>query len=188
MQSPISMETKIEATDDALTVSYTVRNGSNEAILILDRLWNRKIKDFDPNWAFVEIRGSKALVKRVMEQKPRGLIVERPPVPYGRELAPGAELTGEFTLPLPLKADGSYDAYVMPNAVEQQVDLTDVGFMLAWTIKPAEPVPPSMRLVKRGEETLQPFAYHILDGQQRFLTSAPQTVQIKGIAKAPPQQ
>jgi|GEM_PF-3177054 len=185
VQSPVVMQAEILAADDGVKISYVVHNHSETPILVLDRLWNRKMKSFDPNWAFVEIRGSKALIKRVMEPKPQGLIVERPPVPYGREVAPGEKAEGSFTLPVPLRADGSYDAYVMPNAVEQEVEVTDIGFMLAWTTKPKEILSPAMRLVKNGEETLQPFQYHVLDGAQRFLTSSPATVRIKGIAKIP---
>lgn len=115
MQSPIQMQADIQATPEALEVSYVVKNESSEPVLLLDTLWTRQAKGYDPNWAFVEIRGSKALVKRIMETKPKGLAIDRPPVPFGRLLEPGATLDGKFKLPLPLAASNPYDATSCPK-------------------------------------------------------------------------
>ena len=185
MQSPIQMRTQLEVTPEAMQISYVVRNESTEPILLLDTHWNRKAKAFDPDWALVEIRGSKALIKRIMETKPKGLMIEHPPVPYGREVAPGASLEGKFSVPFPLTAFNPYDFYVMPGATAREVDVTDIGFMLAWTTVPPEPVDRSMAKLVRDGITLQPFTYYFLDGKQRFLTSEPVKVQVKGIVKVP---
>lgn len=186
MQSPIQMQATLELKPEALEISYVVKNESSETVLLLDQLWNRKMKGFDPSWAFVEIRGSKALVKRIMETKPVGLVAERPPVPYGRMLEPGSSLEGKISLPVPMAASNPYAFYVTPDLVDQEVDLTDVGFMVAWTTVPPEPLDPSMRRVEREGMVLQPFTYYYLEGKQRFLTSEPQKMKLKGIAKVPP--
>lgn len=188
MQSPVTMQAKIEAGTDALEISYRVTNGSSEPILILDQFWSKKAKGFDPDWAFVEIRGSKALVKRVMETKPKGLAIDFPPVPYGRSLAPGAQLEGKFRVALPLTAVNPYTFYVSPKAAPQPVDLTGVGFMLAWTTVPPEPLHPSMTRIEHEGMVLQPFTYYFLEGKQRFLTSEPKELSIKGVAMVPPGQ
>lgn len=186
MQSPIQMQAQFEVTPEEIQVAYVVKNESTEPIMLLDTHWNRKAKAFDPNWALVEIRGSKALLKRIMETKPKGLMIEHPPAPYGRELAPGDSLEGKFTVPLPLVAFNPYDFYVMPDATSQEVDITDVGFMMAWTTVPPEPLDRSMRKIVRDGMTLQPFSYYFLEGKQRFLMSEPVKLQAKGIVKIPP--
>ena len=188
VQSPIRMEAEFEVADQSLNISYTVKNGSSEAILVLDRMWDKKAKAFNPNWAYVEIRGSRALVKRVMEAKPLKMVVEHPPVPYGREVKPGERLEGKFALTLPLAAVGAYDFFLKPNAVVEEVTITELGFMLAWTTTPSEPLHPSMQRVVRDGEELQPFAYAILEPAQRFVTSEPRKIQFKGLAKHTPER
>jgi hypothetical protein len=188
VQSPIRMEAEFEVAGQILNVSYKVMNGSSEAILVLDRMWDKKAKAFNPNWAYVEIRGNRALVKRVMEAKPLKMVVEHPPVPYGREVKPGERLEGKFALTLPLAAVGAYDFFLKPNAVVEEVEVTELGFMLAWTTKPSEPLHPSMQKVTRDGEELQPFTYVILEPKQRFVTSEPRKIQFKGLAKRVPER
>jgi hypothetical protein len=186
MQSPITLQSKMEAGPDAIEISYRVTNGSAEPILLLDQLWNKQAKGFDPNWAYVEIRGSKALIKRVMETKPKGLAMDFPPVPYGRLIAPGATLEGKFAVPLPLTAANPYTYYVTPKAAPQPVQLTGLGFMLAWTTPPPEPVHPSMAKIEHDGMVLQPFTYYYLEGKQRFLTSEPKEIALPGVALVAP--
>ncbi len=188
MQSPVAMQSNIEVGPDAIEISYAVTNGSNEPILLLDQLWNKKSKGFDPNWAFVEIRGGKALIKRIMETKPKGLAIEFPPVPYGRLIAPGTTLEGRFRVPLPLTAANPYTFYVMPKATPQPVQLTGLGFMLAWTTPPPEPVHPSMTRIEHDGMVLQPFTYYYLEGKQRFMTSEPKELSVPGVTMVPPAQ
>jgi hypothetical protein len=186
VKSPIQMEVKFQADEQSLKVSYTVINGSSEPVLVLDRMWDRKAKALNPNWAYVDVRGNRALIKRVMDPKPLKMVVEHPRVPYGRKVLPGERLKGEFALSLPLTAFGQYDFFLKPNAVLEDVELVEVGFMLAWTTVPAEPLPPQMQKVEIAGEELQPISYHVLEGAQRFLTSEPQKVKVAGKAKTVP--
>lgn len=185
MQSPIRMQVEFVAEADKLKVSYTVENGSSEPVMVLDRMWDKKAKAFNPDWAYVEIRNGRALVKRVMEAKPLKMVVEHPPTPYGRELKPGERLQDNFALSLPLTAFGAYDFFVKPNATLEEVELNEIGFMLAWTTPPKEPLPPSMKKVERNGEVVQPFTYYVLENEQRYVTSEPRKIRLAGRAKNP---
>jgi hypothetical protein len=188
MQSPIKLKAEIQVQAEAIEVTYTVANESSEPVIILDRFFDRRKKSFDANWAYVEIRGGKALIKRAMERKPDTLPIEHPQTPYGRELKPGESLEASFSVPVPLEATNPYLFYSTPNAVTEEVQLTDIGFLLAWTAVPPEPLHPSMRKIEHDGETLQPFSYYYLDGKQRFLMAEPVTATIKGLVKVAPQQ
>ncbi len=153
MNGDAVLETKIEAGAGAVSIRYSLANTGTEPILVFDRMWDNEKGALDPAWAYVEIRGGRALVKRMMENPPAGLRVSEPKVPYGREVAPGAKAEGTVALPLPLTERGAYDSFTHASKQFGDSQVTAVGFAIGYAAKPKN-LPPAFKPVELNGEKL----------------------------------
>ena len=172
MNGEAALETKIEAGATGVSVRYSLTNTGAEPILVFDRMWDNEKGALDPNWAYVEIRGSRALVKRLMENPPAGLRVSEPKVPYGREIAPGAKAEGAVTLPAPLTERGAYDAFTHTSRQFADARVTAVGFALGYAPKPKN-LPPVFKPVELNGEKLLLLDRAMVGSIQKTATSEP---------------
>ncbi|MEP7363804.1 MAG: hypothetical protein ABI972_11160 [Acidobacteriota bacterium] len=153
MNGDAVLETKIEAGAAGVSIRYSLTNSSSEPILVFDRMWDNEKGALDPNWAYVEIRGGRALVKRMMENPPDGLRVSEPKVPYGREVAAGAKAEGIVSLPVPLTERGAYDSFTHASKKFTDTQVSAVGFALGYATKPKN-LPPAFKPVELNGERL----------------------------------
>jgi len=182
MQSPVRLSAKFEFGPDTFQVEYTFENASNQTVLLFDRMWDFQTNAMNANWAYVEIRDGKALVKRALEIKPDTLMVEKPPVPYGREVLPGASLSGSFALPLPLKENQAYGTKLKPNGQATPVRIQQIAFAVGWGVKP-DNLPPGIKPVDVGaDQGLLLLPYGSAKQIQRLLMATPMNTNLEGIA------
>lgn len=153
MNGDVQLETKIEAGEGGVKIAYSLENLGSAPLLVFDRMWDNEKGALDPNWAYVEIRGGRALVKRMMETPPQGLRVSEPKVPYGREVAPGAKAEGTVTLPAPLTERSAYDSFTHTSKQFADAPVSAVGFALGYAPKP-ENLPPAFKPVELNGEKL----------------------------------
>lgn len=172
MTGEVAMHAKIEAGPGGVTITYSLTNTSAAPILVFDRMWDSQTQALDPNWAYVEIRSGRALVKRMMENPPQGLHVSEPKVPYGREVAPGAKADGVITLPAPLTERGAYDNFTHRSKQFAPTRVTAVGFALGYAVKPAS-LPPAFKPVEMNGEKLLLLDRPLVASLQRTATSEP---------------
>ncbi len=165
----IQIQVKVDPT--RLAVTYTVHNTGKEPVVVFDRMWDMAKEAMDANWVYVEVQQGSANLKRAMELKPRGLSVEQPPVPYGRELAGGASTTGGFELPLPLSERSAYGQYVSNQGTASEVVVHQVSLALGWAPVPLPYAPPKPVTVA-GEDLLY-VDYASVASAQRTVTSQP---------------
>lgn len=162
-----------------LKVEYTVVNHSQSVIYVLDRMWDREKNKLDTDWAYADISGKAAGLKRALEPVPRGLIAEDPRVPYGREVAPGQSVTSSFRVTLPLKQNGEYDNFHKRKPA-QTVEVDSLALQVGWCPKAAmNEAPPENARVKIGGESLWLFGYHELEKCQQLARSAPVAARLR---------
>ncbi len=95
-----------------LEVHYSVINKTDVPVLVFDRMRNLRTGEPDPNWAFLEIAGGRAVLKRAMEDPHAPLMKENIPAPYAREVPKGGAVFGSFQVAVPLRqsdANGQLD-------------------------------------------------------------------------------
>ena len=80
-RSKYARSTQSQERRRSLSVEYTFENPTDHPILVFDRLWDMHTNALHPNWAYVEIRGTRAAIKRDLDRMPEGLLHENPPVP-----------------------------------------------------------------------------------------------------------
>ena len=172
MNGDAVLETKIEAGTSGVNIRYSLTNAGVEPILVFDRMWDNEKGALDPNWAYVEIRGGRALVKRMMENPPVGLRVSEPKVPYGREVAPGAKAEGTVSLPAPLTEHGAYDSFTHPSKQFADSQVSAVGFVIGYASKPKN-LPPAFKPVDLNGEKLLLLDRAMVSSIQKSAASEP---------------
>jgi len=172
MQTDIRLETRIEQSADSLAVSYSLLNSTPKPLLLFDRMWDRKTGALNPNWAYVEIRGGRALIKRIMEPVPDSLDVNNPERPHAREIAPGAKAEGKFVLSLPLTERGAYDQFTHASKEFDETAVTAAGFVLGWAEKP-DNLSPAYKPVELNGEKLLLLSDGLIASIQRTATGEP---------------
>jgi hypothetical protein len=172
MNGEAVLETKIEAGATGVSIRYSLTNTSSEPILVFDRMWDSEKGALDPNWAYVEIRGGRALVKRLMENPPAGLRVSEPKVPYGRQVAPGAKAEGTVALPAPLTERGAYDSFTHTSKQFTDAQVTAVGFAIGYAVKPKN-LPPAFKPVELNGEKLLLLDRAMVGSIQKTAASEP---------------
>jgi hypothetical protein len=182
MQHELRVDLRVHSKPDQLEFEYSFENTSSQPILVFDRMWDMQAQALSQDWAYVEIRGSAAVVKRRMEALPWGLHIENPTVPYGREIQPSARGGGKFYLPLPLKECGEYDGFVRRGAWAKPEPVHEVAFELGWSPKPAS-LPPGIQPVEMNGETLWLLPYGLVTTIQRTAITAPVRVDVSGKAR-----
>ena len=181
MQQELSVSLRVQPTLDHLEFEYSFENTSSQPILVFDRLWDMQANALKPTWAYIDIRDGKAAIKRLMETIPRGLHLDSPAVPYGREIAPHTQSGGKFSIALPLKQSGAYDGFVRRGAQLKPATVEEVIFSLGWCPKPAF-IPPAIQPVQIGGETLWLLPYGMVLQAQRIAMSSPVEVHVPGEA------
>jgi hypothetical protein len=174
VQSEVNVMARITATAQELMVEYRAENRRADPVLIFDRLWDLRKEALDPNWVYVEASGRRVFLRRQMELRPALLHVEQPPVPYGRELAPGASLQGKFSIPSnPVYEAGAYYSFThRGKPVQMPVD--QAVFELGWAVKPAPgSLPPSIKPVELNGETLWLLPYGTVAHIQKIAAAPP---------------
>lgn len=183
MQVDVRLKVNIEPTPDSLNISYEFLNTQEQPVLVFDRMWDRQKQALDPDWAHVEIRGTKALVSRAAFKKPEGLHFDNPPVPYGREVAAGKTLVGKFSIKLPLEEKFTFYNFVRQSGEWVDLPVTEVAFALAWCPKPVA-LPPGIKPVDVGEDKgMLLLPYESTISKQKLLISQPLRVSITGRGK-----
>jgi hypothetical protein len=172
MNGDAVLETRIEVSAAGVNIRYSLTNAGAEPVLVFDRMWDNEKGALDPNWAYVEIRGGRALVKRMMENPPPGLRVSEPKVPYGRELAPGAKAEGSLSLPAPLTERGAYDNFTHPSKQFADAQVSAVGFALGYAAKPKN-LPPAFKPVELNGEKLLLLDRALVASIQKTAASEP---------------
>ena len=176
------LETKIEVGAAGVNIRYTLANTGSEPMLVFDRMWDNEKGALDPNWAYVEIRGGRALVKRMMEAPPAGLRVSEPKVPYGREIAPGAKAEGTVSLPAPLTERGAYDSFTHASKEFADTQVSAVGFALGYAAKPKN-LPSAFKPVELNGEKLLLLDRAMVSSIQKAASSEPTTQSVPARVK-----
>lgn len=183
MQGAVRLNATIQPKPDSLEISYEFINSTDQAVLVFDRMWDRAKKAIDPEWADVEIRGTKALISRSLSKKPEGLFFDNPPVPYGREVAPGKSLSGKFSVKLPLEERFGFYNFIRQTGEWKEIPVTEVAFALGWTLKP-QSLPPGVKPVDVGEDKgLLLLPYEMLEPIEKLVISQPLRVTVSARAK-----
>ena len=182
MTGEVVMQAKIEAGPGGVTIAYSLTNTGAAPILVFDRMWDSQAQALDPNWAYVEIRSGRALVKRMMENPPPGLHVSEPKVPYGREIAPGAKAEGVITLSAPLTERGAYDSFTHRSKQFADTRVTAIGFALGYAGKPTN-LPPAFKPVELNGEKLLLLNRPLVASLQRTATSEPASASVDAKVK-----
>ncbi|MBN8730237.1 MAG: hypothetical protein J0L64_06820 [Acidobacteria bacterium] len=182
MNGDVQLESKIEAGEGGVKIAYTLTNLSGGPILVFDRMWDNEKGAIDPNWAYVEIRGGRALVKRMMENPPQGLRVSEPKVPYGREVAPGAKAEGTIALAAPLTERGAYDSFTHTSKQFADAPVSAIGFALGYAPKPANLAPAFQPVELNGEKLLLLDRAHVAT-IQKTATGEPAAVPLTAKVK-----
>ncbi len=116
---PVRVWCEAENVGDGIKVTYTVLNQTSESILVFDQMAKEDSQNEahpygipDDTWAYIEFERDgwsfsgwtyKAILsRRIRRPYPDEMHFEEP-LPYARRLGAGAQLTGSFVLPLPLK-------------------------------------------------------------------------------------
>ena len=172
MNGDAVLETKIEAGASGVSIRYSLTNTGAEPVLVFDRMWDNEKGALDPNWAYVEVRNGRALVKRLMENPPAGLRVSEPKVPYGRELAPGAKAEGTVSLPLPLTERGAYDSFTHTSKQFADSQVSAIGFAVGYAVKPKN-LPPAFKPVELNGEKLLLLDRALVASIQKAAASEP---------------
>jgi hypothetical protein len=170
MQHELRVSVRVQSAGDRLEIEYWFENPSAQPVLVFDRMWNMQANGLEPNWAYVEVHDGRAEVRRLMEQLPQGLRHESPTVPYGREIGPMARGSGKFSLALPLKQHGEYDAFRYQGAHFQPTPVHEVTFSMGWCLKPGQ-LPPGIQSVEMQGEKLWLLPYSLVAAIQLSATA-----------------
>ncbi|MCW5964025.1 MAG: hypothetical protein KIT83_08295 [Bryobacterales bacterium] len=172
----------IQVSKDAVAVAYEFENVTGETVLLYDRLWSMANNALEDGWAYVEIRGTKALLKRALEPKPEGLMTDTPPVPYARPVPPGEKATGSFSVSLPLTRRSAYGSKMTAQQSRQvPVTVEELAFAVGWSLQPSK-LPPYVKPVDIGEDKgMLLLSYETVLPIQRILLADPIRSQVPGI-------
>ncbi len=185
VKSPVDVTLTHSVADGQLSVQYSVTNHSDKPIFIFDRLWSNKDQKIDENWAYVTIAGKTAIFRRLLELMPRGVRMETPPEPYGREIAPGSTSSGSFRIRLPIAEGGPFDR-MLGRRPDQTVLIEKIKMEIGWCPKSElERGLDSLSPVKSGKELLWPFAYGQVKGVQKTVRSASRPAQLNARILSP---
>lgn len=184
-KSPISVEFKHSVVGQYLEVRYSIANRSGKPIFVFDRLWSNQAQKVDPNWAYVRISGKTAVFRRMMEIMPRGVHMETPPEPYGREIAAGEAVAGAFKIQIPLTEGGPYDR-MQGRKPSGTVSIDKIELEIGWCPKSdLEKGLGSLSPVKYAGETLWPFSYGQLRRVQKTAKSLSSPAQLRARVLSP---
>jgi hypothetical protein len=182
---PVAIELKQSTAGGQLKIEYSVTNRSGKPIFIFDRLWSAHAHTIDANWAYVQIIGKTAIIRRLMETMPPGVHMETPPEPYGREIAPKATATGVFKIQLPISEWGPFDR-MLGRTPGETVSIDKIALEIGWCPKnELELGLNELSPVKSGAEILWPFSYGQLKGVQRTVKSAPSPAKLRARVLSP---
>ncbi len=169
----VTVTAKFNKGPQDLEVEYRVENHRAETVLIYDRFWDMRKNALDPNWVYAEANGLRLFLRRLMQTKPVGLRIEQPPVPYGRELAAGASVSGKFSIPHTpvVQESGAYYQFSHRGPVVQ-MPVNQVVFELGWSEKPKD-LPAGIQPVEMNGEKLWLLPYYTVEQIQKVAVAAP---------------
>lgn len=183
MQGDARLKADIQPKPDSLQISYEFVNPTEQPLLVFDRMWDREKKALNPEWANVEIRGTKALISRALSKKPPDLHFDNPPVPYAREVPPGGTLSGKLDVPLPLAEHFGFYNFIRQTGEWKEIPVSEVAFALGFAPKPAA-LPPGVKPVDVGDEKgLVLLSYELIESIQKLVISQPLRVAVSARAK-----
>ncbi len=103
------------STDDAITVTYTVRNQRRTPVYVFNLLYHTSrdgTRATDPSLAYVFEEQGVLTAGKFLQPIPAGRKVESTEIPYLDRLEPGAAIEGHIRITRPIKA---FDAYLVPD-------------------------------------------------------------------------
>lgn len=184
-KSPVAITLTHSVADGQLSAQYSITNHSDKPVFIFDRLWSNKERKIDENWAYVTIAGKTAIFRRLLEIMPRGVRMETPPEPYGREIAPGSTSTGTFKIRLPITEGGPFDR-MLGRRPDKTVRIEKIKMEIGWCPKSElESGLDAISPVKSGNELLWPFGYGQVKGVQKTAKSASRPAQFDARTLSP---
>ncbi|HLG98925.1 MAG TPA: hypothetical protein VKX49_21620 [Bryobacteraceae bacterium] len=181
MQQELRVDLRARHTAGRVEFEYSLENTASQTILVFDRLWDMQTNTLKPDWAYVEIHESAATIKRAIEPLPKGLHIENPIVPYGREISPHSKASGRFSLGLPLTESGAYSGFLYPGAQQKPGAIREIRFEVGWCPKPVS-LPPALHPVEMNGETLWLLPYGLVSMLQQIARSSPFQLDVPGLA------
>ena len=168
--------------DGKLKVEYSVINKSDVPILVFDRMRNLRTGEPDPNWAFVDISGGEAILKRAQEKMPKTMTMENNPVPYAREIPPGGTAAGHFQLAAPLRQSDPY--HQLRGKALRTVDVNKAQMWVGWCPKSELHEAAREPRILGGDRVWIP-SYWDVEAVQRIAKSASFAVRLRARTAAP---
>lgn len=163
-----------------LKVQYSVVNKTNSPIVVFDRMRNLRTGEPDPNWAFVDIIGRTAVLKRAMEPTGGPVMMENIPEPYAREILPGETATGSFQLAVPLRQSDPYGRIPRGRTL-RTVEVDKVEIWVGWCPK-SELKAASREKTKIGDDLVWIPSYLDIELVQKTAKSAPIAIRLRGLS------
>lgn len=150
-------------TDTALSLRYTVRNGSTSDAYLVNRLYRlgELGPEVDPGIVYItrEDDGGVTLRKQML-RVPSNIKVETPELPYVTRLAAGSSFEETLRVALPIMP---YSPYELAQAPVSLGDITMLRFALGYLLADT---PLTVREVKRPDTTYLRIAYEDLFERQ----------------------
>jgi hypothetical protein len=162
-----------------LKAQYSVVNNTSSPIVVFDRMRNLRTGEPDPNWAFVDIVGSLAVLKRAMEPSDVPLMMENIPVPYAREIPPGGTAAGSFQLVAPLRQSDPY--HRMRNTALRKAEVAKVEMWVGWCPKSELKEAAFESRIIGGDRVWVP-SYLDVEAVQKIAKSAPFALRLRGLS------
>jgi len=173
----VRIDARLDA--DSMHLMYEVINSLDVPIFVFDRLYDLKASALSQDWAYTAFDDARVWLCRQIWPLPRGLHHENPEVPYGRYLGPGAKLSGQLVLPLPLVERDPYYAFLHQAGRTVDVKLTQLVLRVGWARVSDLRGGSSVEL--EGEKlVLFPYDEAIL--KQKFANSPPANIVLRGTA------
>lgn len=165
--------------EDKLRIEYWVANKSDAPVVVFDRMRNLMTGKPDPNWVFVDISSGMAVLKRAQERMPKNMTMENNPVPYAREIPPGATVKGSFQLAVPLRQSDPYRQ--LKGKTLRAVEVDNVEFWIGWCPK-AELKEATSERRAFGRDRVWTPSYWDVEAVQRIAKSAPIAIRLRGLS------
>jgi hypothetical protein len=167
-----------------LKIRYSVVNKTDAPVVVFDRMRNLRTGEPDPNWAFVDIAGHTAVLKRAMEPTGGPVMMENIPEPYAREIVPGGTVAGSFTLPTPLNQSDPYGK-IPKGTLLRKVEVDKMEMWVGWCPK-AKLKAASREATKIGDDLVWIPSYLDIELVQKIAKSAPSNIRLPARAATTP--
>lgn len=165
--------------DGKLKIEYWVVNKSDAPIVVFDRMRNLMTGKPDPNWVFIDISSGMAVLKRAQERMPKNMTMENNPVPYAREIRPGATIKGNFQLAVPLRRSDPYRQ--LKGKTFRTVEVDKIEFWIGWCPKD-ELKEAASEQSTFGKDRVWIPSYWDIEAVQRIAKSAPIDIQLRALS------